>query len=322
MAANGGDARSKRAQARNDRRSRSSQQEQGQEQEQEQQGQDGGANGGGQGGGKLSTPKLVAAGAAAGALLGTAKAVRDRRHGHDAEPEAGDEQHDEYDDHDEPRGRGGEQEHESAQPSGVRGLLATVLEAALEAVHEPTQARQDREGDDDERARDEEDEDEEAEREPRAEHGGGDAGRPAARGESGQAGRVEAEGGADDVASASGAGGDARADEAPEESPSGNAHGAEPIHARRNGRVGAAEIVARAREQVAALVGREPESTSRIEQVDGGWRLAVEVVEVPRIPPTTDVMASYSLALDESGKVLEYGRTHRYYRNRADGGDV
>ena len=86
-----------------------------------------------------------------------------------------------------------------------------------------------------------------------------------------------------------------------------------------NGHGDPAEVLARARKQIAALVGREPESTSRVEHVDGGWRLAFEVVEVPRIPPTTDVMASYSVAVDESGNVLEFGRTQRYSRNRAEG---
>src|SRR5436190_14200068 len=192
MAENGGDARSKRAQARGERRAKSANKEQGQSQEQHEEASS--DHGTGDRGASFSTPKLVAAGAAAGALLGTAKAVLDRRHASGG----ADEEHDERDEHDEreqePRGRSGERQQTLDQPAGVRGLLVTVLEAALDAVQEPgQQARQEREAGDDEHGREEEDDDEEAEREPRAEQT--HDGRPAARGESGEAGRAAAEGG-------------------------------------------------------------------------------------------------------------------------------
>ena len=360
MAENGGDARSKRAQSRGERRekSASAQKEQGQGQEQDQHDEvssdQGDGNGGGQG---FSTPKLVAAGAAAGALLGTAKAVLDRRQAHGGIAEEQNE-HEDYEDHDddgereqESRGRSGERQQASSdQPAGVRGLLVTVLEAALDAVQEPgQQARQEHDGGDDERRREEEDDDDEAEREPRAEQI--DEGRPAARGESGEAGRAAAPGDGDEGPDAETAGGRPQAvgeadepvsrgrhddeedeerdeDDEDEDDERGEARvgerpldeGARPIATRNgNGDGDPAEVLARARKQIAALVGREPESTSRVEHVDGGWRLAFEVVEVPRIPPTTDVMASYSVAVDESGNVLEFGRTQRYSRNRAEG---
>ena len=306
MTATGGDARAKRAQARSERRARSSTQQTSERRGDEPQASESSNGPAGNGStSALSTPKLMAAGAAAGALLGTAKAVRERRHAHDDQDER-----DELDEGEE-RGTGGRDggEHETGQPAGVRGLVVSVLEAALDALHEPGRGRQERAHESEERER-EEDDDEEAEREPRDEQS--DDGRPSARGESAEAGRDEAEGGAD-----AGADEGATGSVAPEDQ--GAQRGVTESH--RNGRGGAdaTEIVERAREQLAGFVGKEPESASRVERVDGGWELAFEVVELPRVPSSTDVMASYSVSVDDSGSVKEYGRTHRYYRNRAEG---
>jgi hypothetical protein len=78
------------------------------------------------------------------------------------------------------------------------------------------------------------------------------------------------------------------------------------------------EIVRQAVSQVAELIGRRPESVSGFERRDDGLHLAVEVVELERIPNSTDVIASYDVAVDDDGRVLEYARTRRYYRNRAE----
>jgi hypothetical protein len=81
-------------------------------------------------------------------------------------------------------------------------------------------------------------------------------------------------------------------------------------------------IVARAREQLRELQGREPESVTALEQIDGGWRVTCEVVELERIPNSTDVLATYVVELDGAGELLQYERVRRYYRAQSDlGGD-
>ena len=40
--------------------------------------------------------------------------------------------------------------------------------------------------------------------------------------------------------------------------------------------------------------------------------------ELPRIPNTTDVMASYVVQLDEGGGLLGYKRERRYLRGEAE----
>src|SRR4051812_44217401 len=52
-----------------------------------------------------------------------------------------------------------------------------------------------------------------------------------------------------------------------------------------------------AREQLRELFGAEPESVSSFGRTRDGWRVTLEVVEVRRIPETTDVLASYEVEL-------------------------
>lgn len=79
-----------------------------------------------------------------------------------------------------------------------------------------------------------------------------------------------------------------------------------------------AEVVRRAREQLRALHGSEPESISSLERTPRGWRATFEVVELERVPDSTDVLASYEVVLDEDRNVTRYARIRRYYRAQAD----
>ena len=79
-----------------------------------------------------------------------------------------------------------------------------------------------------------------------------------------------------------------------------------------------AEVVRRAREQLTALRGSEPESVSELTRTHDGWTVTFEVVEVARIPETTDVMASYALVLDDDANLVHYARTRRYSRAQAE----
>jgi hypothetical protein len=80
----------------------------------------------------------------------------------------------------------------------------------------------------------------------------------------------------------------------------------------------ASEIVSRAREQFEHLLGREPESISRIERTNGHWSVTLEAVELRRIPDSTDVLASYELVLDDDGNVARMARKGRYVRSQGD----
>ena len=90
-----------------------------------------------------------------------------------------------------------------------------------------------------------------------------------------------------------------------------------PHEERPDGQVPVGEVLRAARDAFASLFGREPESVSGVEKVDGGWRLIAEVTELERIPPSTSMMASYEISLNERGELKGYRRQRSYYRSQA-----
>ena len=79
-------------------------------------------------------------------------------------------------------------------------------------------------------------------------------------------------------------------------------------------RVTATQVAARAAQQLLELTGREAEGVTGLERSDDGWKVRVEVVEVRRIPDTTDVLALYEVEVDEDGDLTGYRRLRRYAR--------
>lgn len=74
------------------------------------------------------------------------------------------------------------------------------------------------------------------------------------------------------------------------------------------------QVAQAAARQLLELTGREAEGVVGMERTDDGWRIEVEVVEVRRIPDTTDVLALYEVTVDEDGDVEGYRRLRRYGR--------
>jgi Gas vesicle synthesis protein GvpO len=88
---------------------------------------------------------------------------------------------------------------------------------------------------------------------------------------------------------------------------------------RRNSRLSGREVVERVRRELPALLGHRVESVLGLEPDDGkGWNVTVQVVELSRIPHSTDVLGAYTVTLDEQGELQSYKRQRRYYRNQAD----
>lgn len=79
-------------------------------------------------------------------------------------------------------------------------------------------------------------------------------------------------------------------------------------------RKGAQQVAAQAAQQLLEMTGKDPEGISGIRRTDDGWVVEVEVVELRRIPSTTDVLATYEVQVDSDGDLLEYRRAHRYVR--------
>lgn len=73
----------------------------------------------------------------------------------------------------------------------------------------------------------------------------------------------------------------------------------------------------RAREYLQDITGAVCESITGFERIDGGWRVRGVVAEVRRIPPTTDILASYEVEVDEAGELVRCQRVNRYWRSQA-----
>ena len=76
-------------------------------------------------------------------------------------------------------------------------------------------------------------------------------------------------------------------------------------------------IATEAAVQLEELTARQVEGVTAVKRTDDGWRVEVEVLEVRRIPNTTDVLATYELTLDGDGDIEGYRRLRRYRRGTA-----
>ncbi len=87
----------------------------------------------------------------------------------------------------------------------------------------------------------------------------------------------------------------------------------------RNGRISPPELAKAARAQLAELTGRVAESVLGLRKDDDGWRVTVEVVELNRVPNSTDLLGCYVVTLDDDGELIGYERVRRYQRGQAGG---
>lgn len=90
---------------------------------------------------------------------------------------------------------------------------------------------------------------------------------------------------------------------------------------RRNaqGKLAGREAIERVRRDLPGLLGRPIEAVLGLERDDQArWHVTVQVVELSRIPTSTDVLGSYAVTLDPDGELDGYRRLRRYLRNQAD----
>ena len=84
-------------------------------------------------------------------------------------------------------------------------------------------------------------------------------------------------------------------------------------------RVNALGAARRAGEALQALLHRSVEGVVEVTRdQDGGWVVAVEVLEMTRVPTTSDVLGVYEVELDAYGALQGYRRRSRYVRGSTD----
>jgi hypothetical protein len=66
--------------------------------------------------------------------------------------------------------------------------------------------------------------------------------------------------------------------------------------------------------EVAHLTGKEAEKVISLRRDGEIWALEVDVVDLRRVPDSTDFLATYLVHLDDDGNVLDLRRTRRYVR--------
>lgn len=81
-----------------------------------------------------------------------------------------------------------------------------------------------------------------------------------------------------------------------------------------------ARIAAEAARQLLELTGRDIEGVTGFQRTEDGWTVEVEVLEVRRIPDTTDLLALYEVTVDDDGEMEGYRRLRRYTRGHAGEG--
>jgi hypothetical protein len=85
-------------------------------------------------------------------------------------------------------------------------------------------------------------------------------------------------------------------------------------------RFAAVDAAREAGAQIEVLVRMKVDSVSAVSRSEDGWDVVVNVVELARIPHSTDVLASYNVHLDMEGGLISYNRGNRYTRDQT--GDV
>ncbi|WP_031517809.1 gas vesicle protein GvpO [Streptomyces sp. NRRL F-5123] len=81
----------------------------------------------------------------------------------------------------------------------------------------------------------------------------------------------------------------------------------------------AEDAALRAARSLSKLIDHRPDGCSGVTRGDDdGWRVCVDVVEVPRIPDTTSLLATYEVDLGADGALRGYRRVRRYRRGAAD----
>jgi hypothetical protein len=87
-----------------------------------------------------------------------------------------------------------------------------------------------------------------------------------------------------------------------------------------DGRLSAGELSQAALTTVQELTGYEPEAVTGLEWDGDSWQVTVDVLEVSRIPNTTDVLGSYVVQLDDKGTLRGLRRARRFQRGHASEG--
>ena len=68
------------------------------------------------------------------------------------------------------------------------------------------------------------------------------------------------------------------------------------------------ELAERAKTQLAEITGLKPITVTGASRDEQGWHIALDMLEMSRIPNSTDVLGDYEVLLDDNGNMLKFER--------------
>ncbi len=78
----------------------------------------------------------------------------------------------------------------------------------------------------------------------------------------------------------------------------------------------AADVVVHAMKELAHISGLDADHVSSVACEPDGWHVTVDLIELKRIPASTDVIAAYDALFSPDGSLLSYHRRRRYFRDQ------
>ena len=74
------------------------------------------------------------------------------------------------------------------------------------------------------------------------------------------------------------------------------------------------ELAEQGKNQLAELTGLKPITVTGAFKDEQGWHVAIEMLEMSRIPTATDVLGDYEVLLDGDGNILTFERKRTRHR--------
>ena len=68
------------------------------------------------------------------------------------------------------------------------------------------------------------------------------------------------------------------------------------------------ELSEQAKSQLAEITGLKPITVTGVLKDGQGWHIDLDMLEMSRIPPATDVLGDYEVLLDDNGNMLRFER--------------
>jgi len=68
------------------------------------------------------------------------------------------------------------------------------------------------------------------------------------------------------------------------------------------------KLAERAKSQLAEVTGLKPMTVAGAFKDEQGWHITLDMLEMSRIPPATDVLGDYNVLVDDDGNMLKFER--------------